>query len=186
MKNQLLILLAIIGLTLPLNAQENQYRETILNEAGKMGKAFIAKDYETFAKFSHPTTIVMMGGHDTMMKFIKSNFEQLEAEGVSFLDVTFGEPTQIIPIQNKDLNVLELQCTLPQSVKMGVPGGKVTANTTLIAVSRDNGTNWYFADVSGNNLETMRKIIPTLSPKLVIPQQEEPVFVPDEETENND
>ena len=159
-----------------MNTQKRYWHRQI-----KWGMLLLQKKYEEFAKYSHPTTIVMMGGQDNMLKFIRENFEQLESEGVKFLDVKFGEPTKVIPSQNEELNIIELQCTLPQAIEMSVPEGTVTAHTTLIVVSRDNGTNWYFVDVSGNDLETMRKIIPTLSSKLIIPEQQEPVFVPKEE-----
>lgn len=180
---KILTLLIAFGFTLQAAAQKNEYTQAILLQADKMGRAFITKDYEAFIKYSHPTTVVMMGGEENMLEYIKTNFGQIEAEGVTFLNVNFGAPTEIIPVQNKDLNILELQCTLPQMVEMKVPGGQLTASTTLIAVSRDNGLNWYFIDTSGNDIITMRKIIPTLSPDIVLPEQHEPSFIADEPAE---
>ena len=64
-------------------------------------------------------------------------------------------------------------------IEMEVDGGTVTANAVLIAVSMDNGANWYFIDPTGNDIATMRKIIPTLSPSLKIPVSVEPSYSED-------
>ena len=142
----------------------------ILQQADKMGKAFVAGEYDAFAKFTHPTIVTMMGGKEKMISEIARNFDQIKTEGVSFQNVSYGEPSQIIQYEG------QLQCTLPQMIEMKVNDGTVTANAVLIAVSMDNGINWFFIDPTGNDITTMRKIIPTLSPKLNIPVSVEPSY----------
>jgi hypothetical protein len=150
--------------------------KVILDQAHKMGKYFIAKDYEAFAKYTHPTTLELMGGEEKMLEELRRNFALLEAEGVTFLNLTFTAPSQIIVAEEG-----ELQSTLTQMIEMKVVGGTMTVYATVITVSRDGGKNWYFADTAGNDLVNMRKIIPNLSTELVIPEPMEPAFVPDPE-----
>ncbi len=175
MKTKILFLL-IAALPFVMKAQSvnGDIDTVILTEADKMGTAFINKDYAAFAKYTHPTIIIMMGGEEKMLSEITRSFKAFEEEGVAFKNVSFGTPSKIIVAEKN-----ELQCTVPQMIEMKVNGGSITANTTLIAVSRDEGKSWYFADATGNDIETMRKIIPTLSPKLVIEKSPEPSFQED-------
>lgn len=145
----------------------------ILDEANKMGSYFLAKDYTAFAKYTHPATVELLGGREKMLEAVKQSFEALEAEGVTFLKIDFSEPTKIIMHEN------EMQCTLTQILELKIPGGTLTSYATMIAISRDGGKSWYFSDTAGNDITNMRKMIKTLSPKLIIPEPMEPAFVPD-------
>jgi len=145
----------------------------ILEQADQMGKYFVAKDYVSFAKFTHPTVLSLMGGEERMLQAIKDSFGQLEAEGVTFVGLTFTAPTKIAVVAD------ELQCTLGQMIEMKVGGGSMTVSALLVAISRDGGKNWYFADTSGNDLKTMQKMIPNLSNELVFTEIGEPTFIAD-------
>ena len=48
----------------------------------------------------------------------------------------------------------ELQCTLPQTIVMKVPNGKLVTKSTLIDVSKDMGRKWFFIDCLGRNIKT--------------------------------
>lgn len=182
MKTKILYLL-LFALSYSANAQSvnGDIDTVILQEADKMGMAFINKDYAAFAKYTHPSIIIMMGGEEKMLSEITRSFTAFEQEGVIFKNVSFGSPSKIIVTEKN-----EFQCTIPQMIEMKVNGGTLTANTTLIAVSRDNGKNWYFADATGNDITTMRKLIPTLSPKLVIEKSPEPSFQEDKKEISDD
>jgi hypothetical protein len=178
MKRKFLTILFVFLSALTAHAQDSAngpMDKVILDQANIMGKHFIAKDYAAFAKFTHPSTVALLGGEEKMLDEIKKSFAALEAEEVTFLNINFTAPSQIIVYQN------ELQCTLRQMIEMKVVGGTMTVFATVIAVSRDGGKNWYFADTAGNDIKNMRKLIPTLSPDLVIPETLEPGFVPDPE-----
>lgn len=177
MRKNIIALIALVLTCFTASSQTNNIRAVILKQANEMGNFFITKDYASFAKYSHPTMVEMMGGEEKMLEYIKVNFKQLEDEGIVFQKIHFGEPSTIYKVKLEDRE--ELQCTLPQMIEMKIPGGIFTANATLIALSRDKGANWYFIDTSGNNLTSMKKLIPSLSPDLVIPENQEPSFVED-------
>ncbi|AXG74903.1 hypothetical protein DVK85_11965 [Flavobacterium arcticum] len=174
MKKILLLFTFLLSVTTIQAQSENDNIDTvILTEADKMGKAFVAAEYAVFAKFTHPTIVTMMGGEEKMISEIARSFDLIKEDGVSFEDISYGVPSEIIQYEG------QLQCTLPQMIEMKVDGGTVTANAVLIAVSMDNGVNWYFIDPTGNDIATMRKIIPTLSPLLKIPVSVEPTYSKD-------
>lgn len=145
----------------------------ILTQADAMGKAFIAKDYPAFIKFSHPTVVQIMGGQRKMLDETVKSFQEFEKQGVVFLSVSFGAPSKIVE------NEGELQCTFVEMIEMRIPGGRLTAYTNVVAISKDNGQNWYFIDCSENNAASMRQLIPSLSPDLIIPEPVGPAFVED-------
>jgi len=177
MKKNLIILLSLLLFT-SLQAQVNgELDAKVLTRAQEMAATFIAKDYDAFAKFSHPAVVKMMKGEKAMVEKLKKDFGELESEGITFLELKYSAPSKMIAVDN------ELQCTIPQQIVMLMPKGKLTATTTLIAISEDKGENWYFVDTAGNNLTNMKALIPSLSPDLPVPMPQDPMFEPYEEEE---
>jgi len=150
--------------------KSSNYTETIKSQAETMRQLMLKEDFSAFAKFTYPKVIEMMGGKEKMVEVMKRGSQQMESEGTKFLNVTIGEPSKIITTGS------ELQCTLPQTIEMKVANGKLITKSTLIAISTNNGKNWYFLDTSGKNIQTMHKILPNLSTELVISDKKEPTF----------
>lgn len=171
MKSKFILLFALLAFFLQAGAQTPPDTEVLLlQQADAMGRAFVAKDYTEFAKFTHPDVSRKFGGNQRMAELIKYSFRNFDSEGVKFTGISFTEPSEIIKEGS------ELQCTLHQMIEMDVNGEEVTANTTLIAISRNGGKNWYFIDTAGQSLEAMQKLIPNLSSKLVLNSTQEPSF----------
>lgn len=174
MKKHLILFIALLAFGV-VSAQNGELDQMVLARAQEMGKAFIAKDYAAFAKFAHPRVVKIEKGEEAMIKKMVKDFGDLESEGVTFLEVNFGEPSKMITVEN------ELQCVIQQQVVMLVPGGKLTATTSLIALSEDQGKNWYFVDAAGNNVRNMKALIPSLSLDLPVTMPVDPIFEPDVE-----
>jgi hypothetical protein len=142
----------------------------IKEQAETMGQFILKSDYKSFAKFTYPKVLELMGGEKKMIELMENESKEMESEGYRFLKITIGEPSKIITIGN------ELQCTLPETIEMKVPNGKLVIKSTLIAISIDKGKNWYFVDTSDNNMLTLKKTLPNLSGELVIPEKQQPIF----------
>lgn len=138
-------------------------QNTIRSDAQKMGKALVEKDYDTYVNYTYPKLMKDMGGREKMKETISKQMEDLEKQGIKILSVTYDEPSVIIKEKK------ELQATLPQHMQFESSNGKVTAQTTIIAVSQDDGMHWYFVDPGERDLETVRITLPNLSKKLVLP-----------------
>jgi hypothetical protein len=146
------------------------YSTKVKEEAEIMGQLLLKKDYDSFIKFNYPKLIEMMGGKEKMVEKLSKEFKKMNEDGFDFISMTFGNPSEIISI-NK-----ELQCTLPQNIEMKVPGGRIVSQSTLIAISTNGGKNWCFIDPSGKDIQAIKRLFSNLSEKLVIPQQDKPIF----------
>lgn len=151
----------------------NKYSLTIVKQANEMGQLLMEHDFRSFARFTHPKIIEMMGGLENMVAIMEKGMVEMESDGTRFLDVTFGEPTAVIKAGN------ELQCTLSQTISMKVSEGRVVAKSAMIAIWVDGGTNWVFIDTSGKDIQTLRSLLPDLSMDLFIPETEQPEFFKD-------
>lgn len=180
MKRKIIILLiSLFSATLSVQAQSDEELSTlVLKHADSMAQCFIAKDYACFLNYSHPKVIHSMGGYQSALKKTKEEFRKFEEEdGITFEALKFGTPSKMIHAGT------ELQCIIQQQIEMLLPRGRMTAITTLIALSEDNGKSWYFTDASRFDLASMQRLIPSLSNDLVFPYPQDPVFEPFEEEE---
>lgn len=172
-KGFLLLLITLLNLSAAYSQVNGAMDKAVLEQADDMGEKFIAKDYAGFLQYTHPIVVRNMGNREKMLAETIKSFKQLEAENITFLAVKFGAPSKIVAVEN------ELQCIIPQMIEMKVPGGKLTAHTSLIAISSNKGKNWYFVDVSNNSHENMKMLLPTLSSELVLPDPQDPSFEED-------
>ena len=134
-----------------------------------MGAAFLANDYNSYAKYTNPKIVKMMGGVKNMKEVLIKTIASLKAQGMSFSNITFDEPSGITKSGN------ELQSTITQHIEIKLPQGRLVSTSTLIAISTDNGINWTFIDTSNKDIATLRKALPNLSSSIVIPPQQQPV-----------
>lgn len=146
---------------------------TMLEQANSMGKKFMDQDYAGFLKYSHPRTIEVLGGEQTAIMKFTQQMKEIGDEGITFISINYGTPSKIIRAGN------ELQSTLPQIIEMHVPGGIVTATTTLLTISQNNGKNWSFLDTANYNHYDMKQLLPNLSDEIIIPERTDPAFEPD-------
>lgn len=171
-----IIIIAVFLISLCSFAQnDDAIIKTMLEQANAMGEKFIAKDYAGFLKYSHPRTIEVMGGKQKAITKFTSEMKTIQDEGITFISLNYGAPTRIIRVNT------ELQSTLPQIIEMHVPGGTVTATTTLLAISTDMGENWHFLDTANYDHALMKLLLPNLSDEIVIPERTNPAFEPDVE-----
>jgi hypothetical protein len=144
----------------------------LLDQANQMAAAFINADYKKMAKFTHPNIMQVMGGEEKMILLLTSQIEKLKTEGISFKSATItGFPSKILRAGT------EIHTYIPETIVMEVPGGTLTAYGHLLAISRDSGVNWYFADRAGfESLEMLKSVFPNYNSDLEIPVIVPPVF----------
>lgn len=148
---------------------ETEIRQNLKMQAGKMGAAFTASDYKTFENYTYPPLLNSMGGKTKMVEVLNKTVADMKSKGMSFSKITVDEPTKIIQVGK------ELQSTITQHTEIKLSQGRVVAESTLIAISIDNGLNWKFIDTSNKNIATLRKAMPNLSSAIDIPAPKPPV-----------
>ncbi len=170
MRILLLYMLNILTIFHSVNQQDKKIAVEVQKQANQMGKAFTKGDYQTFAKYTYPTLVAAMGGESQMATTLRQTVSNMYAKGMSFINIVVNSPTKIIKSGN------ELQCTLQQYSTIKLINGRVIANSTLIAISKDDGKHWFFVDTSNKDETTLRKVLPNLSPAIVIPPQQRPAL----------
>jgi hypothetical protein len=145
---------------------------TVLREqAMEMSSSFVNGDHKNFIKFTYPKVVKMMGGENKMVNFLEKGIDQMKKEGVAFKSVTVGLTDQKVRA-GKEIHTL-----VSQRIVMAVPGGTVTANSYLLAISQNDGHTWLFVDTAPfNDLTRLKAVLPHYNPDLKIPEKQQPVF----------
>ena len=144
-------------------------------QALEMGRALVNGDTKTFAKYMLPEMISAGGGEDKVNFMMDSAFAIFKTFGGSVKKITYGNPGKIISYKN------EWQTTLPQTTEVTSPFADIELSSTLVAISRDNGKNWYFFDTSMEKVDQLKNKLPNLSPDLPIPPPIKPKITPKEQ-----
>lgn len=139
-------------------------------QAEKMAAALVKADYETFVSYTHPDVIKKSGGKQKMAEMIKTGIGELE-----IISVDIGTPSDTVRVKN------EIQATIPVTNKIKVKGGYLAGNSTLVAISKDDGNTWYFIEAGANTVQQLRMSFPSVSTRLKIAAPQDPVFIADPE-----
>lgn len=142
-----------------------------LRDADAMQKAFLARDWETFARYVYPSFITSMGGKEMMIETVKDGLENFEKGGVKMVSFTPELPLGIIRHKK------ELQAVIPVTLVMTIPPSTYRRQTYMLALSNDNGAHWSFINTSGIDREMLKSIVPSLDRKLKIPRDGEMIVV---------
>lgn len=167
---RLIYTILCLSLSLQLCAQTNP-KVTVKQAAINMGTALLTKDYDAFLETTYPKALeATPGGAAKIISDLKKQVKTMEESGNSITGMWPGEPSDMIDTAG------ELQCTMPQYMKITMPNGLLTVQTTLICISPDKGRRWYFIDTVDRSLNDIRSLFTTISSKLVIPPATEPVY----------
>ncbi|SRR6266487_3502604 len=160
-----------------LHVKGQNFPTTIKVQAMDMATALMKNDFTTFVKYMHPNIIEFAGGKEKMKDKMDSAFGAMKLFNVSFKRYWIGSPGEIVKYKD------QLQAVLPESTTIKTPLGELTAETSMIVISPDQGKNWWFIDTNVYKVDKLKNILPDLSPKLIIPPQKQPKLVPTENKE---
>jgi len=127
----------------------------------------------------HPNIIAYAGGKEKMKAKMDSAYAAAKLFGVSFKRYSIGSPGEIVKYKD------QLQAVLPEITTIKTPLGDLTAETSMIVISPDDGKNWWFIDTNVYRVDKLKSILPDISPDLVIPPQKQPKLVPADSTGTN-
>ncbi|HEX4851095.1 MAG TPA: hypothetical protein VFV08_09830 [Puia sp.] len=144
---------------------------TIKIQAMDMSRALINNDFATFSTYMYPKIVSFAGGKDKMKSDMDSASSAMKQFGVAFKRILIGNPGAIIHFHD------QLQCVVPQTTTMQTLMGDLEAETSLIAISTDNGKKWFFIDTNVYRVDKIKNALPELSPDLVIPPQKSPKLI---------
>jgi hypothetical protein len=142
--------------------------KSLTNEANKMADLYKSGDYKRYIKFILPVYIKAVGGEERMIGILNSQATQLQNANSYINRIFFTEQSEILTVKN------ELQCTVLQNAELKSDKARVITHSTLIAISTDNGKTWEFMDTSNVDESVIRKLLPNLSPSIIIPAKQKP------------
>ncbi len=145
----------------------------IKEQAELTAKSLLQDDYETLIKFTYPKVIEMVGGREKMISLVKKGKVEMGQQGISFETVTIGEASKTVKAGQ------EIHCLIPQIVLMKGPNGKMKSETYLLAISKDNGNNWFFIDTVNLTMDNVKTVLPNYNPDLQIPAKKPLKFIAD-------
>ncbi|MFT3933293.1 MAG: hypothetical protein QM726_06730 [Chitinophagaceae bacterium] len=148
---------------------------TIKVQAMDMARAVLDKDVDKLASYLPPKLLADAGGKTKMMVARDTINKFMKEFGAEIKRVTIGDPGKIVTYKK------QLQTTLPQTTELKFMASKVILETTLIAISEDDGKHWYFVDTTIYRGEKLKSSLPDLSPELVIPPMKPPKMIPQEQ-----
>lgn len=156
-------------------AQTPQQLSALKAQANAMATAIKKQDFKTVIKITNPKVVAAAGGEVKMLDQLSKGIGMMKAKGINMniSNIVVGEPSAFIKVKK------QLQCTVPDKIEIKMMGGTMNTNSTLIAISDDDGKTWNFIDAMGKNIATIKQVLPDLSNKLVIAKMEQPQFVPD-------
>lgn len=123
---------------------------------------FKRKDWKSYADYMHPSVIEMVGGKESFVTALKQSMKTLETVK---LDVfKNGRVLQIIKAND------QYQCVIESFMQMTLNGMLITGSSYDIAFSKD-GNDWKFLRIDQSfTPETIKQLIPELSPDLKLPK----------------
>jgi hypothetical protein len=145
---------------------------TIKIQAMEMARAILAKDLNKVVEYLPPKLVAMSGGKARVLTVRDSLNKFMQEFGAEIKKVTIGDPGNIINYKGT------LQCTLPQTTRVTFMENTVVLESTLIAISEDQGKHWYFVDTTIYRSNKLKEALPNLSPELVIPPMKKPEIIP--------
>ena len=165
-----IIFLNIITVLLTVKANAQDHKQIIKQEVQPMIAAVLNSDYSALVNTMYPKLVEATGGKDSLAHIVTAQFKQLNADGHEFVvkSIVIGEPGDEVKIGSNLYNII------PETVVVKVNGATYKAMSSLIALSTDGGSHWWFSDSAG--LEQLKVLLPDVA-KLNIPPNAAPVKV---------
>lgn len=170
MKQRLIVLLLALAISGYSSAQN--INSVIRGQALEMVRALQKKDFPTFSKYMHPKVLEMAGGTSKLIRQMDTMNVMAKQFGAEIKKINIGYPGTIVTYKK------QLQTVIPEITELTSAFGDVAMETSLIAISDDEGKTWKFIDTSMTNVKELKKAMPDLSPNLVIPAMKPPKFTP--------
>ena len=153
------------GITLADRKPANETEAAIYASADSMMLAFKNRDWKTFARFTHPAMVRVMGGPDNI-----ALLAQQQMNGIPDSIIKSAQVNRILQVEKVDN---ELQCVVEQKLILEMAGNRITSTTYLVGESLNEGKSWTFFDASNEGRIKPLDIKPNLSPKFTIPQKKQ-------------
>jgi len=144
---------------------------TLKIQATEMAESLMKEDFATLAKYTYPKIVELMGGKENMISVLAKGMGEMKSKGFNINSVSVAL-TPLKAIAGKEIHAI-----VAQTIVMNVPGGTLTSNSYLLAITADDGKHWHFVDTARmTDMDKIRIIFPDYNPDLKIPRKDPPIF----------
>lgn len=126
-----------------------------------MAKAFLTKDWKTYAHFTIPSLVEMLGGEEGFIAFTREMLDEMPDSSIK--DFKIGEIVQLVKTPGS------WQAVIEQKLVFEGDSMRLKSTSYLVGISINGGTAWTFLDPQGD-VNTARLLFPELSEELIIPK----------------
>lgn len=141
----------------------SQLNRNLMKQARIYAKAMEKGKWEKVADLTYPEIVKLAGGSARYIKQSKNSSMQLENQGFSIDMAELSSPFDTVKEGNKILSII------PMRVTFEGPLGKLYSESSLLAISLDDGETWKFISMSQTGLDEIVLLFPNGSKKLVFP-----------------
>jgi hypothetical protein len=168
-----LIVVGVLSIAGAINGYGQNMASVIKIRAMDMARALARQDFEKYTTFMYPTLTSeakkQMKNNSAMLDSAKKQFAAFKPMVKKIL---IGHPEKIVTYNKV------MQTMLTQEMEITTTLFSISYTTMLIALSNDNGKQWYFADANFYRTPEAKKMLPELSPELTLPASQPPTITP--------
>ena len=150
-----------IGCSTSKHNVESEVRPQVLIDAEKMAKAFLKRDYVTYAEYTYAGLLEKAGGKEIFIQRIEESIKTTESQGSHHDSVIISDPSKSVMCDG------QLQCLLRQETVISNTGHDTLRDITyLIGISSDNGKSWTFLNGARRMIQEVKKQFPNICDSL--------------------
>lgn len=168
MKKYILIIAIVLFSTNAVLSQNTA--SAIKQRAMKMAVALSNFKLDEYVTYLHPSLVNAQGGTDKIKQSQDSINKYQKMFGVKISKILIGEVSKIETFNKQK------QATFPMTTTILTPMGEMNTKSTVVAISDDNGKNWFFIDGMFYNSKRINDKLPKLSPNVIIAPTEKPTL----------
>jgi hypothetical protein len=149
------------------------HKTLIKQTAQRMADAAVKQDYSTLLSYTYQPFVKAHGGTDSIIAVIKKGGDIMKAKGRVLIieNAEIGAPGDEVKIDTM------LYAVVPEKLTLNMNGIVYITTSSLIAISSDEGKQWYFMNAGSNNdLDDLALLLPNVK-RLTIPPATGPVRV---------
>ena len=166
---KIIVLCSVLLISNHILLAQNQATQ-IKQRAMKMATALSSLKLDEYVTYLHPSIINAQGGKEKIKQTQDSIYKYQKMFGVKISKILIGDVSKIEKFNKQQ------QASFPMTTSIATPMGEMSTKTTIIALSDDNGKNWFFIDGMFYNSKVAMNKLPKLSPKIIIAPMEKPTL----------
>ncbi len=158
-RHLLLVLTLLVSTTIAFT----QHKDAIAKGANKYSNALVKGDWEKVLDLTYAEIIIKNGGRQSMISKAKAFEAEMLQLGFELQKAELSDPLKVY--QSGEY----LMCAVPMRLTFKGNLGKLYSESSLLAVSSDEGKTWSYIDMAQVQINQLAEIFPDINPELRIP-----------------